>query len=47
MRGVCSYMGWTHIPESDANTSSADDNPFAAPKQQPVGKMSVNLPTDD
>ena len=27
--------------------SSADDNPFAAPKQQPVGKVSVNLPTDD
>ena len=40
-------MGWTHIPDIDANTSSADDNPFAAPKQQPVGRVSVNLPTDD
>ena len=47
MCGVRSYMGWTHIPNIDANTSSADDNPLAAPKQQPVGKVSVNLPTDD
>ena len=47
MRGVRSYMGWTHIPDIDANTSSAEDNPFAALKQQPVGKMSLNLPTDD
>ena len=40
-------MGWTHIPEVDSALSSADDNPFAAPKQQPAGKTSVNLPTDD
>ena len=46
MRGVHSYLGWTHIPDIDSNTSSADDNPFAAPKQQPVGKVGVNLPTD-
>ena len=46
MHGVCSYMGWTHVPNIESNTSSADDNPFAAPKQQPVGKVSVNLPTD-
>ena len=30
----------------DTNTSSAEDNPFAAPKQQPAGKVSVTLPTD-
>ena len=45
MRGVRSYMGWTHIPDMDTNTSSAGDNPFAAPKQQPAGK--VTLPTDE
>ena len=47
MAGVRSYMGWTHIPDIDSAMSSAEDNPFAAPKQQPVGKVSVNLPTDD
>ena len=47
MRGLHSYMGWTHIPVMDTHTSSSEDNPFAAPKQQPVGKVSVNLPTDD
>ena len=31
----------------DTHTSSAEDNPFAAPKQQPVGEVSVPLPTDD
>ena len=47
MCGVHSYIGWTHIPDIDANMSSAEDNPYAAPKQQPVGKVSVNLLTDD
>ena len=47
MRGVLFYMGWTHILDIDTHTFSAEDNPFAAPKQQPVGKVSVNLPTDD
>ena len=47
MSGVRSFMGWTHIPEVDSALSSSEDNPFAAPKQQPAGKTSVNLPTDD
>ena len=47
MRSVHSYMGWTHIPDIDSAASSAEDNPFAAPEHQPVGKISVNLPTDD
>ena len=47
MGGVRSYMGWTHVPDMDTHTSSAEDNPFAAPKQQPAGKVSVTLPTDD
>ena len=40
-------MGWSHIPDVDSALSSSEDNPFAAPKQQPTGKISVNLPTDD
>ena len=40
-------MGWSHIPDVDSALSSAEDNLFAAPKQQPTGKISVNLPTDD
>ena len=47
MSGVRSFMGWTHIPEVDSALLSSEDNPFAAPKQQPAGKTSVNLPTDD
>ena len=47
MRGIRSYMGWGHIPDIDSALSSSEDNPFAAPKQQPAGKVSVKLPTDD
>ena len=47
MSGVRSFMGWMHIPEVDSALSSSEDNPFAAPKQQPARKTSVNLPTDD
>ena len=32
-RGIRSFMGWTHIPDMDTSSSSADDNPFQAPKQ--------------
>ena len=39
-------MGWTCIPDMDSAASRAEDNPFAAPKQQPAGKISVNIPTD-
>ena len=31
MRGVRSYMGWTHIPDIDTHTSSAEDNPLLHP----------------
>ena len=40
-------MGWKHIPDMDTHISSAEDNPFTAKKQHPVGKVSVTLPTDD
>ena len=47
MRGIRAYMDWSHIPDIDSTSSNAEDNRFSAPKQQPAGKISVNLPTDD
>ena len=44
---VHSYLGLIHVLDIDSAALSAEDNLFAAPKQQPVGKRSVNLPTDD
>ena len=47
MRGIRSFMGWTHIPDMDTTTGSSEDNPFAGPKLQTPGKLSVQLPTDE
>ena len=47
MRGIRSFMGWTHIPDMDTTTATSDDNPFAGPKTQPTGKVSVNMPIDE
>ena len=47
MRGIRSYMGWLHVPDVDSALANSEDNLFAAPKQQPAGKISVQLPTDD
>ena len=47
MRGIRSFMGWTHIPDMDTAASTSDDNPFAGPKTQPAGKISVSMPTDE
>ena len=47
MRGIRSYMGWTHIPDVDSNAGTSDDNPFAGPKLQTPGKVSVQLPMDE
>ena len=41
MRGIWLYMGWSHIPDVDNTTYTAEDNPFAAPKLQPASKVSV------
>ena len=41
LRGIRSYMGWTHIPDMESTTSTGDDNPFAGPKSLPAGKVSV------
>ena len=40
-------MGWGHIPEVDTTASKSEDNPFAGPKAQPTGKISVSIPTDE
>ena len=47
MRRIRSFMGWTHIPDMDTAAATSDDNPFAGPKSQPMGKVSVNMPTDE
>ena len=47
MRGIRSFMGWTHIPDMDTAASTSDDNPFASPQAQPAGKVSVTMPTDE
>ena len=46
MRGIRSCMGWTHITDIDSTAGTSDDNPFAGPKLQIPGKVSVQLPTD-
>ena len=47
MQGICSYMGWTHIPEVDSSTTTAEDNPFASPKAITPGKVSIKMPTEE
>ena len=47
MRGIRSYMGWTHIPDIESAAGSSEDNPFVGPKMQTQGKVSVHLPTDE
>ena len=47
MRGIRSYMGWSHIPDMDITAATSDDNPFAGPQSQPTGKVSVKMPTDE
>ena len=47
MRGIRSFMGWTHTPDMDTTTSTGDDHPFAGPKAQPASKVSVLMPTDE
>ena len=47
MRGIRSYMGCTHIPDMESAAGCSDDNPFAGPRLQTTGKVSVQLPTDE
>ena len=47
IRGIWSYMAWHHIFEFDTSSSLADDNPFAGPRSQPIGMISLKLLTDE
>ena len=46
MRGIRSFMGWTHVPNMDSSNPS-DDSPFAGPKTPAPSKISVQMPTED
>ena len=37
----------THIPDLEMSAAASGDNPFATPKTQVPGKVSVQMPTDD
>ena len=39
--------GMDHILDMDTTAGSSDDNPFAGPRLQTLGKVSVQLPTDE
>ena len=39
-------MGQHQVPEFERTSSSTDDNPFAGPRSQPTGKISVKLPVE-
>ena len=47
MRGIHSFMGWSHILDMKSATNASDDNPFAGPKTSVPGKVSVQMPTED
>ena len=38
-------MDWSHIPDMDTITSSAEDSPYVGPKLQPSGKVSLCMPS--
>ena len=46
MRGIRSFIGWSHIPDVDSSNPS-HDNPFAGPKAPAPSKISVQMPTED
>ena len=47
MRLVRSYMGWNQVPEFESSASSQYDDPFAGPRTQSTGDISVQLPSDN
>ena len=47
MRGIRSFMGWSHIADMDSSTNPSDDKPFAGPKTAVPCKVSVQMPTED
>ena len=46
MRGIRSFMGWSHVPDVDSSNPS-DDNPFAGPKTPAPSSVSVQMPTEE
>ena len=46
MRGIWSFMGWSHVPDVDSSYPS-DYNPFAGPKTPAPSKVSVQMPTEE
>ena len=46
MRGIRSFMGWSHVPDVDSSNPS-DDNPFAGRKTPAPSKVSVQMPTEE
>ena len=46
MRGIRSFMGWSHVPEIDGANPS-DDNPFAGPKAPAPSKIAVHMSTEE
>ena len=42
VRGVCAFMGWSHIPDLEYSPTSRADNPWIGHRSQPVGKVSVS-----
>ena len=46
MSGICSFMGWSHVPDMESSNPS-DDNPFAGPKAPVPNKVSVHMPTEE
>ena len=47
VRGVCAFMGWTHILDLEYSPATRADNPWIGHCSQPVGKVSVLLPPED
>ena len=47
MTGIRSYMSWNHIPDIDSGATTSEDNPFAGPKLHMLGKVSLNLSTNE
>ena len=46
MRGIRSFMGWSHVPDVDSFNPS-DDNPFAGPKVPAPSKVPVQMPMEE
>ena len=47
IRGLRSFMRWHQVPEFESSASSQDDNPFASLRTQAIGKIPVQLPSDE